>query len=143
MAQIHALLYLSPGPLTAEEICQTLGVARSNVSNSLRELQNWGIVKVVHRMGDRRDHFETIVDVWELFRRILDERKHREIDPTVALLKSCAEESKKEGATHERLVAMRDFFEQMSRWYEQIDALPTPAILRFIKLGEKIHKLVR
>ena len=72
VAQIHALLYLSPRPLHAEEIAETLGVARSNVSNSLRELQNWGIVKVVHVMGDRRDHFESMTDVWEMFRTVLD-----------------------------------------------------------------------
>src|SRR5689334_21922187 len=83
MGQIHALLYLSVKPLDAEAICAALGVARSNVSNSLRELQNWGVVKVVHIMGDRRDHFESMTDVWEMFRQVLDERKKREIDPTI------------------------------------------------------------
>src|SRR5436189_1741960 len=78
VAQIHALLYLSPKPLTAEEIADTLGVARSNVSNSLRELQNFNIVHVANVMGDRRDHFESMTDVWEMFRRIADERKKRE-----------------------------------------------------------------
>src|SRR6188508_2151553 len=96
MAQIHALLYLSPDPLAADEICEVLAVARSNVSNSLRELQNWGIVKVVHVMGDRRDHFETMKDVWEMFRQVLDERKKREIDPTVEMLRGCAEEAAKD-----------------------------------------------
>src|SRR6185436_17343885 len=86
VAQIHALLYLSPKPLTAEEICDTLGVARSNDSNSLRELQNWGIIKVVHVMGDRRDHFESMKDVWEMFRLVLEQRKKREIDLTLELL---------------------------------------------------------
>src|SRR5436190_8580155 len=99
MAQIHALLYLSPSPLNAEEICDTLGVARSNVSNSLRELQNWGIVKVVHVMGDRRDHFESMKDVWEMFRQVLDERKRREIDPTLALLRECLDESVTAGSS--------------------------------------------
>src|SRR4051794_19919838 len=81
VAQIHALLFLSPRPMHAEEIAATLGVARSNVSTSLRELQNWGIVRVVHVLGDRRDHFESMKDVWEMFRVILDERKKRETDP--------------------------------------------------------------
>ena len=90
VAQIHALLYISPNPLHAEEIAETLGVARSNVSTSLNELQGWGIVKMVHVMGDKRDHFETLKDVWEMFRIVLDERKRREIDPTVALLRECA-----------------------------------------------------
>ena len=143
MAQIHALLYLSAKPMHAEEICETLGVARSNVSNSLRELQNWGIVKIVHVMGDRRDHFESMKDVWEMFRQVLDERKKREIDPTVKVLAECAEAAArdKDPMTHERLAAMRDFFETMSHWYEDIDQLPTPAVIKFVKLGSKVRKL--
>ncbi len=83
VAQVHALLFLSPVPLHAEEISKTLSVARSNVSNSLRELQGWRIVRVVHVLGDRRDHFETFKDVWEIFRTVSEERKRREIDPTL------------------------------------------------------------
>ncbi|MEW6307309.1 MAG: MarR family transcriptional regulator, partial [Verrucomicrobiota bacterium] len=93
VAQIHALLYISPKPLNAEEIAETLAVARSNVSTSLKELQGWGIVKMVHVMGDKRDHFESMKDVWELFRVVLDERKRREIDPTMAMLRECIEET--------------------------------------------------
>src|SRR5262245_49369024 len=95
VAQIHALLFLSPKPLTAEEIAELLGVARSNVSNSLKELQGWGIVKVVHVMGDRRDHFESMKDVWEMFRVILDERKKRESDPTLIMLRESVADAKK------------------------------------------------
>jgi DNA-binding transcriptional regulator GbsR (MarR family) len=80
--QIHALLYISDKPLNAEEIADALSVARSNVSTSLKELQGWGIIRVVHVLGDRRDHFESMKDVWEMFRVILDERKKRECDPT-------------------------------------------------------------
>src|SRR5215203_4273916 len=98
VAQIHALLYLSEKPLHAEEIAETLGVARSNVSTSIRELQNWGIVRVAHVMGDRRDHFESMKDVWEMFRTILDERKKRETDPTLHLLRELNAEAKKSGA---------------------------------------------
>src|SRR3954447_16598989 len=87
VAQIDALLYLSPKPLNAEEIADTLGVARSNVSTSLKELQGWGILRVAHVMGDRRDHFEAMKDVWEMFRIIMDERKKRETDPTLQLLR--------------------------------------------------------
>lgn len=146
VAQVHALLYLSPKPLNAEEICEALSVARSNVSTSLKELQNWGIVKVAHVMGDRRDHFESMKDVWEMFRVVLDERKKREIDPTVEILEDCVEEAGKTGAkdayTHDQLVAMRDFFKTMSAWYDHVDALPTPAVIKFIKMGEKIGKLL-
>src|SRR5205809_5478297 len=96
VAQIHALLYLSPKPLNAEEIADTLGVARSNVSTSLKELQGWGIVKLTHVLGDKRDHFESIKDVWEMFRVVLDERKKREIDPTLKMLRECMAEAGKE-----------------------------------------------
>src|SRR5215471_8695705 len=87
VAQIHALLYLADQPLDAETIATTLGVARSNVSTSLRELQGWGIVRVTHILGDRRDHFESLKDVWEMFRIIVDERKKRETDPVLGVLR--------------------------------------------------------
>src|SRR6266849_9046743 len=93
VAQIHALLYVSPKPLNAEQIAETLGVARSNVSSSLKELQGWGIVKLVHVLGDKRDHFDSLKDVWEMFRIVLDERKKREIDPTVNMLRACISEA--------------------------------------------------
>src|SRR5712671_1772802 len=119
VAQIHALLYISPKPLTAEEIMDTLAVARSNVSNSLRELQSWGIVKLVHVMGDKRDHFESMKDVWEMFRVVLDERKKREIDPTIAMLRECIAEAEKDGTdkqTEQRLRDLRAFFETTIAW---------------------------
>src|ERR1700751_4449876 len=99
VAQIHALLFLSPKPLNAEEIAQTLCVARSNVSTSLKELQGWGIVKLVHVLGDKRDHFESMKDVWEMFRVVLDERKRREIDPTIRVLRECIAEAEQGGGT--------------------------------------------
>ena len=146
VAQIHALLYLSERPLTAEEIAQTLGVARSNVSTSLRELQNWGIVRVVHVMGDRRDHFESMKDVWEMFRVILDERKKREADPTLQMLRECVAEARKPGAadthTRQRLGDMLSFFELMTTWYEQTRRMPTPAVLKFVKLGDKVARML-
>src|SRR6186997_3616091 len=98
VAQAHALLFLSPRPLNAEEIANTLGVARSNVSTSLRDLQSWGIVRVVHVLGDRRDYFESMKDVWEMFRVIVDERKKREADPVLTMLREAVTEAKKAGA---------------------------------------------
>src|SRR6266436_648674 len=102
VAQIHALLYVSPKPLPAEDIADTLSVARSNVSNSLRELQGWGIIKLIHVMGDKRDHFESMKDVWEMFRLVLDERKRREIDPTLAMLRECLTEAGQEKDAYTR-----------------------------------------
>ena len=144
VAQIHALLYLSPEPLNAEQITEALSVARSNVSNSLRELQGWGIVKVVHIMGDRRDHYESMKDVWEMFQVILDERKKRETDPTLAMLRELTAKAKKSGAkdahTYERLKEMNDFFEAMTAWYSQMRRLPTGSLIKFVKMGGKIRK---
>jgi len=145
VAQIHALLYLSPEPLQAEEIADTLGVARSNVSTSLKELQGWGIVKVVHKMGDRRDHFETLKDVWELFHIVVNERKKREFDPTVAVLKDFVADSKRGGeekVTQERLAELLDFMETMSTCYEQIRSLPTPALVKFAKASDKVKRVL-
>ena len=145
VAQIHALLFLSARPLHAEEIADTLGVARSNVSNSLRELQGWGIVRVTHILGDRRDHFESLKDVWEMFRIIVDERKKRETDPVLHMLREAAGEAKKPGAadgyTRERLTDMLQFFEQMTSWVEQTRKLPTAALVRMVKAGDKIARM--
>lgn len=145
VAQIHALLYLSPKPLNAEEIAGTLGVARSNVSNSLKELQTWGIVRVTHVLGDRRDHFESMKDVWEMFQIILDERKRREIDPTLTLLRECmaeAEKGRADADLKKRLHNMIDFFETMTRWYVDLRRLPTGAVIKFVKMGGKVRKLL-
>ncbi len=145
VAQIHALLYLCDRPLNAENIATTLGVARSNVSNSLRELQGWGIVKVTHILGDRRDHFESMKDVWEMFRIIVDERKKREADPVLNMLREAVTDAKKPGAadayTRERLADMLQFFEQMTSWAEQTRKLPTPAVIRMVKMGDKVAKM--
>src|SRR5215203_4860633 len=145
VAQIHALLYLSEKPLHAEEIAETLGVARSNVSTSLKELQNWGIVRVAHVLGDRRDHFDSMKDVWEMFRIILDERKKRETDPTLHLVRACVAEAKRPGGDayeRERLGDMLAFLEDMTHWYEQTRSMPLPVVKKFVKLGDKVAKLL-
>jgi len=147
MAQIHALLYLSDRPLTAEELATTLGVARSNVSTSLRELQNWRIVRLVHLVDDKRDHFESLQDVWEMFRLILDERMSREVAPTRELLQRCLAGDSRDGpldpATRRRLLALADFFEITAEWYSQVSRWPQPILVRFLRLGNRVLKLVR
>lgn len=146
VAQIHALLYVSPRPLHAEEIAATLRVARSNVSTSLRELQGWGIIRPVHVLGDRREHFESMRDVWEMFQIVLTERKRREIDPTIALLRECLAEADKadppDELTRERLSDLLGFFETMSNWYDHIRALPTKAVIRFVSMGGKMKRML-
>jgi DNA-binding transcriptional regulator GbsR (MarR family) len=146
VAQVHALLYTSPKPLNAEEISDLLDVARSNVSNSLKELQAWRIVKLVHVLGDKRDHFEALPDVWETFRLVLDERKKREVDPTLAILRDCISKAETDSATgkytEQRLRELAGFFETTTAWYEQVRRWPTSALTKFVKLGDKIQKLL-
>lgn len=146
VAQIHALLYISPKPLNADEIVETLAVARSNVSNSLKELQSWRIIRLVHVMGDKRDHFEALPDVWETFRIVLDERKKREIDPTLAVLRECLANAKDDSHTskhtEQRLRDLTGFFEVTTGWYSQICHWPASAFMKFAKFSGQIQRLL-
>jgi DNA-binding transcriptional regulator GbsR (MarR family) len=146
VAQIHALLYLSPQALNAEEIATTLSIARSNVSTSLRELESWGIVKPIHLLGDRREHYQALKDVWEMARIILDERKRREIDPTVAVLRECLRDAPSEGPTQsemrERLKAMIEFVEMLTFVYGQISRLPTGTLRALFSAQGKVRDLL-
>ncbi|MFQ6006399.1 MAG: GbsR/MarR family transcriptional regulator [Woeseia sp.] len=147
VAQIHALLYLSPKPLRADEIVDLLSVARSNVSTSIRELQSYGLVKMTHVLGDRRDYFESLSDVWELFRVIIEQRKQRELNPTLSMLRKCATEVKQEAqtgdVTKKRIKNMLEFFETTSDWYEQVQEIPTSTLLKIMKLGRGITKVIK
>jgi DNA-binding transcriptional regulator GbsR (MarR family) len=147
VAQIHALLYLSPKPLEAEEIATTLGVARSNVSTSMRELESWGLVRASHRLGERRAHYESMKDVWEMFRVIVEQRKRREVDPTLQLLRRSLAELEKEGGTdtctRERLEAMAEFFEAGTAAYEEISKISPQALRGILKVRGKIRKLLQ
>jgi len=144
VAQIHAVLYLSPRPLQAEEIATTLSVARSNVSNSLRELQGWGIVRVVHVLGDRRDHFESLKDVWQMYEIIIAERKRREIDPTVEMLRSCLSDpqGKLDAYTAERITNMLEFLDTMLGFYSDLQRMPKGVLSGMTKLRRKVKKLL-
>ncbi|WP_300552378.1 MarR family transcriptional regulator [Maricaulis sp.] len=146
IAQIHALLYVSDRPLNAEDIAETLGVARSNVSNSLKELQAWKIVKRVPVPGDRRDHFAAEDDVWEMAMRIASIRKERELNPALETLETClaeAENDSRVSATQRaRLEAMQEFTGSMDRWYEQMLKVPPATLLRMIKMGNTIVGLL-
>jgi DNA-binding transcriptional regulator GbsR (MarR family) len=145
MAQVHALLFSSPEALDAGEISELLGVSRSNVSTSLRELITWGVVRRVHIIGDRRDRFEALKDVMETFRVIMAERKRREMDPTIALLEHCVREASSgdpsEAYTREQLMKMLEFTRMVTAWYSQIDRLSTPALQRLFRGGARLAKL--
>jgi DNA-binding transcriptional regulator GbsR (MarR family) len=146
VAQIHALLYLSARPLPADEIADILQVARSNVSTSLRELQSFGLVRVVHLVADRRDHFDTLKDVWELFRTVVRERKSREFDPTVALLQSCVADpafASEDASARTRIRDTLALMSALSSWGEEMLRLEPATLMKVMKLGSRIQKLLR
>ncbi len=146
VSQIHALLYLSPEPLPADEIAETLGVARSNVSTSLKELQAWGLVTVAHVLGDRRDHFTTKGDTWAMLTTIVEERKRRELEPTLSLLRQCMLEAETDRetplATKARIEEMLKFVATLATWFDDVKALPRPTLIALMKMGAKIAQLV-
>lgn len=146
VAQIHALLYLLGRPIAADEIADTLGVARSNVSTSLKELQSWRLAKVVHVMGDRRDHFETSTDIWELFKLIVEGRRQREIDPTLTVLRDSlvspeiAQESRD---TEQRIRDTLQFLETLTTWSDEMLRLRPETLMKTLGVGAKISRTVR
>jgi DNA-binding transcriptional regulator GbsR (MarR family) len=144
-AQIQALLFLSAEPLDAEEIAETLSVARSHVSNSLKELQRWGIVKVRRVIGNRRDRFESLQDVWDLFRTVVNEQVRREIRPWMSALDEASGELKKKKEdvyAAKKVAEMKEFFEIMSTWHEELNRLPTAAAKTFVKQGGRAIRLM-
>lgn len=146
VAQIHALLYLSEKPLSADDIVEALGVARSNVSNSLKELQSWKLVRIAHVLGDRRDHFVALQDVWEIFRVIIEERKRREIDPTLTVLRECAIEGTQDpeidASVLKRMQTVLDFLEMLSTTYKDYQNLSPQTLQRFLKMGGQVARLL-
>jgi DNA-binding transcriptional regulator GbsR (MarR family) len=146
VAQIHALLFLSGRPMDAEEISDTLNVARSNVSTSLKELQAWKLARISHVMGDRRDYFETSSDVWELFRLIVEGRKQREIDPTITVLRDCVlnPEIKAEPAgVQQRMRETLAFLETLTTWSGEMLKLTPDQLMKTLGIGAKLSKTVR
>lgn len=143
VAQIYALLYISPEPLTADQVSETLAIARSTVSTGLRELQGWGITRTVHMLGDRRDHFEAVSSVWEMFRAIINERKRREIDPTLmALRQTVAELDESDAHAKEKLQEMLDFFELVTSVYSQVEQMPIDTLIKIAKLKDGLSKVL-
>ncbi|MBV9562484.1 MAG: MarR family transcriptional regulator [Bradyrhizobium sp.] len=146
VSQIHGLLYLAERPMTAEDIAEALGMARSNVSNSLKELLSWNLIRRVPILGDRRDHFEAETDIWEVAARIAAGRKEREIDPAIAALRACVSDAADDPAisavASKRLKEMLAFTELAERWYTQMLKVPRPRLVALIRLGEKVVNLL-
>lgn len=145
VAQIHALLFLSPQPLSAETIAEHLNLARSTVSTGLRELHNWGLIHATHQLGDRRDYYEALADVWKMFRIILAERKRREVDPTFEALEKAARMAKDEDipdVSLNRIGEMLDFFENTDTLYNQLAGVPSAVIIRLAETAEGVNRLI-
>jgi len=140
VAEVHALLYIVPEAIPADEIAATLGIARSNVSMCLKELSSWGIIRVERVSGDRRDHFRSDADVWRMFQAVMDERKKRELDPTLTVLRECLDQDGTR-AEKRRIKEMLSFFETMASLYHQMRALPPSAIRNFGRMGAKLRQL--
>ena len=145
VAQIHALLFITGRPMNADEITETLDVARSNVSMSLKELSNWNLIRSVPLMGDRRDHYETTTDVWELFRTVVRERKSREFDPTIEVLRDCLKSgdiAAEDKAAQMRIKETLALMEALSAWASEMIRLEPATMMKVIKLGAKVQKFV-
>lgn len=146
VAQVHALLYLSDQPLDAESICAALGLARSNVSNALKDLQGYGIVRRTHVANDRRDHFIAETDLWDLFMAIGAERKRREIDPTIAKLAELKLRMEHNAGlpnhVRERIGRIHDFIGTLTNWYDQVRGLNKGTLIALMKLGSKVARFI-
>ena len=146
VAQIHALLFLATAPMNAEQISETLGIARSNVSNSLKELVNWRLIKRVPIAGDRREHYVAEVDVWEMAMRIAQGRKEREIDPASQALQDCVAKAESDPTVRPEVLArlreMDQFLTTTTKWYDQMLQVPKWQLNRLIGMGDKILKVL-
>lgn len=145
MGQIYALLFFTQEALTAEEITEALSLARSNVSTSIRDLQNWGVVKLVNKMGDRKDYFEALTNIWETLQRIGAARRKREIDPTISLLKETLEEMGKGKIemSQQKVKDMLQFMELAASWDTAFQSFSPGALSKLSKMTDKIIKFVK
>ena len=145
VGQIYALLFVSSAPLNAEQICDGLGFSRSNVSMGLKELQAWNLVRLQHLPGDRRDHFTTPDDIWEIIRTLTEERKKREIDPTLSVLRGLVMEpaiTPEEAHAQARMRQMTEAIELITNWYDDVRRLDTERLAQLLSLGAKVQKVL-
>jgi DNA-binding transcriptional regulator GbsR (MarR family) len=145
VGQIYALLYLSDRPVNAEDIVEALGVSRSNVSMGLKELEAWRLVRKRHLPGDRRDYFETIGDVWSILRTVAEERRKREIDPTLSMLREVLMESPTSGEERHaqaRMREMHDMIELLTGWSDDVARLSDAELIQLLKLGARVGRLL-
>jgi DNA-binding transcriptional regulator GbsR (MarR family) len=145
VGQIYAVLFVAERPLCADDIVERLGVSRSNVSMGLKELQSWNLVRLRHEPGDRRDFFVTPEDVWAIVRTLVDERKKREIDPTLTVLRDLLMQppaTSEDAHAQERMREMHEVIELMTGWYADVEKLETERLIQLLTLGSKVVKVL-
>ena len=141
VGQIYALLYISEKPLCADEIGEALGFSRSNVSMGLKELDSWRLTRVKHFPKDRKEYFTVPEDIWEIVRTLIEERKKREIDPTLSMLRSVMLADDASAYSQQKIHEMHDLIEMLTGWYNDMEKLETERLVNLLKLGSKVYKL--
>lgn len=144
VGQIYALLYLSSKPLNADDICEALGFSRSNVSMGLKELDSWNLIRLKHLPHDRRDHFTVPEDIWEIVRTLVEQRRKREIEPTLTMLRDVLMENPSgtdEKFAQAKMHEMHDLIEMLTNWYADMQKMETDRLVNLLKLGAKVYKL--
>ena len=145
VGQIYALIFVSPQPLNADEIAEALEFSRSNVSMGLKELQAWRLVNLRHLPGDRREYFDAPTDAWEIFRTLAEERRRREIEPTLSMLRNALLEepsTDEDRIAQQRMKGMHDLIELMTTWFEDIQRLDPRTLAQLMKMGAKVQRLL-
>ncbi len=145
VGQIYALIFVSPRPLHADDIVEQLEFSRSNVSMGLKELQSWRLVRMRHEAGDRREYFEAPSDAWEIFLTLAEERRRREIEPTLSMLRNAlleAPSNEEDRVAQERMKGMHDLIEMMSNWFDDVQRLDQQTLQQLMKMGAKVQRLL-
>ena len=145
VGQLYALIYVSPRPLNADEMGEALEFSRSNVSMGLKELQAWRLVQLKHLPGDRREYFEAPSDAWEVFRTLAEERRRREIEPTLSMLRNALMEvpsTEEDRVAQERMKSMHDLIELMTTWFDDVQRMDSQTLAKLMKMGSKVQKLI-
>src|SRR3954464_5520760 len=145
VGQIYALIFVSPQPVNADEIAEALEFSRSNVSMGLKELQAWRLVNLRHRPGDRREYFDAPTDPWDIFRTLAEERRRREIEPTLSMLRNALIEpatTPEDRVAQDRMRGMHDLIELMSTWFDDIERLDSRTLQQLMKMGSKVQRLL-
>lgn len=145
VGQIYALIFVSNAPLNADDLTDKLAISRSNVSMGLKELQAWRLVRLHHVQGDRREYFTAPDDIWEIFRTVAQERRRREIDPTLTMLRTALVQevvTSEDLHAQDRIRQMHELFEVSTKWFDEVQSLDPTTLITLMQLGAQVSKLV-